>query len=109
MVKELLGYIADAVEVSNTEPLNLDVVKALGRSANIGYVISDDGTVVLQINGIGLPKITLNRDEVFEFEKDDDWEIKRIDVTTSSSTNLTVRYFFRPIKPQDLKNSDLNG
>ena len=94
--KEILkGYISDSVEISSTAPLELDVLKALGRPAKVGYLTSDDGDIDVQINGLGAPKIPLKIDETLEFEKDDEWEISKLIVTTASLTDLTIRYLLR--------------
>lgn len=88
-------YISDEVEVSSTKPLVLDVVEALGKEASVGYVISDDGSVDVQINSKGAPKIRLNTSDVLRFRKTEEWHIRSIYVTTSSATSLTVRYLLK--------------
>lgn len=95
MTTEIPCYISESVEVSSTTPLELDVVKRLGRSAEVGWITSDDGDVHIQINDRGALKITLHSDETLVFEKDYNWSIKNIYITTSSALALTVRYLLK--------------
>ena len=88
-------YITNSVEVSSTSPLDLDVVQELGAVADSGWLTSDDGSILVQLNGVETPKIPLESGDTFNFEKEDKWSIKRVKVTTTSVSSLTIRYFLR--------------
>jgi len=88
-------YITDSVEVSSTKTLDLDVVKELGAPADSGWLTSDDGSILVQLNGIETQKIPLVIGDTLNFKKEDKWSIKRVKITTTSVPSLTVRYFLR--------------
>lgn len=90
-----LEYITNSVEVSSTSPLDLNVEHELGDVANRGWISSDDGSILIQINGQEKQKIPLESGDTLNFKKDDDWRIKSVKVTTTSVSNLTVRYMLR--------------
>lgn len=79
-VSLLLNYISDSVEVSSTAPLELDVVKTLGRTAEVGWIASDDGDVYVQINNIGAIKIPLG----FKTTGYGSW------IWSADATNITI-------------------
>ena len=88
-------YITDTVEVTSTLPLDLDVVQVLGSYADSGWITSDDGSILVQLNGVETMKIPLTSGDTLNFETEDKWSIKRIKVTTTSVSSLIIRYFLR--------------
>ena len=90
-----LEYITNSVEVSSTSSLELDVEKELGSIANRGWITSDDGSILIQINGQEKQKIPLVSGDTLNFEKEDDWRIKSVKITTTSASSLTIRYMLR--------------
>lgn len=95
MTTEILPYISDSVELSSSTPATLDIEKMLGTTANVGYVTSDDGQILIQINSVGGIKITLEADDTLNFKRDEEWILRRIYITTTSVSALTVRYMFK--------------
>lgn len=95
MTVETKLYISDSIEVSSSALTTLDIEKLLGTTANVGYITSDDGQITVRINDLGAVKITLEADDTFNFEKSEDWTLKRIIITTTSASALTVRYMFK--------------
>lgn len=93
--KQSQEYLSDSVEVVAGTPLDLDVEKELGAITNIGWITSDDGVVLVQLNGNATQKIPLTAGDTLNFTEEEKWSIQRVIVTTTSILNLTVRYFFR--------------
>jgi hypothetical protein len=87
-------YVASevAVAVSSSSSVDLDLVRLLGRYANIGWITIDSGTAYLQINDVARQKIALNSGDTFNFSEEEKWMLKRIVIT---ATSATVRYFFK--------------
>lgn len=93
-------YIAEAWSVTNVSSKEYRVSKELGCLGRIGYVVSDGGTVYLQISPIdgGARKemtIQVDKGEIFDFMEEEHWEIGTILITTDSATALSGRLFLR--------------
>lgn len=94
-MSETKEYITDSVEVNSTTPLDLNIKETLGGVANNGWITSDDGSILVQINGIETQKIPLESGDTLNFRKEDDWRIERVKITTTTVSDLTVRYMLR--------------
>lgn len=93
-------YLSDSVEVSKATPRRIRVKKDLGYIGRIGYVVSDDGSVDMQVSeedggADSERKIRLDSRDQFVFEGGDKWKIGEILLTTTSTADLTVRYFIK--------------
>lgn len=93
-------YLSDSVEVSKTSPQRIRVKKDLGFIGKIGYIVSDDGSVDMQVSeedggADSESKVRLNTGDAFAFEAADKWKIGEILLTTTSTSSLTVRHFIR--------------
>lgn len=93
-------YLSDSVEVSAASPQRIRVKKDLGFFGRVGYVISDDGSIDMQVSeedggADSQKKIPIDAGDEFIFEAQDKWKIGEILLTTTSTTALTVRYFFK--------------
>jgi len=94
------AYLSDSVEVSSSASARIRVKKDLGAFGRVGYVISDDGTVYVQVSeedggADSQKKIPLDAGDQIVFEAQDKWKIGEILITTTSATALTVRYFVK--------------
>lgn len=98
MSKEVQSYVSDSIEVIIGVPADLYIEKILGTTANVGYITSDDGQILVQINNLSNLKMILEADDTYNFKKDEGWDLKRIRITTTSATSLTVRYMFKKAK-----------
>jgi len=94
------NYLSDSVEVSATSPQRIRVKKDLGDFGRVGYVISDDGSVDIQVSeedggADSQKKVRLDAGDQLVFEAEDKWKIGEILITTTSTTGLTCRYFIK--------------
>jgi len=94
-------YLSDSVEVSKASPQRIRVKKDLGAFGRVGYIISDDGSVNVQVSeedggADSQKKIPLDAGDQIIFEAEDKWKIGEILLTTTSTTSLTCRYFIKP-------------
>jgi len=94
------AYLSDSVEVSSSSPARIRVKKDLGVLGRVGYVISDDGSINVQVSeedggADSQKKIPLNVGDQLVFEAEDRWKLGEILITTTSTTALTVRYFIK--------------
>lgn len=80
-------YLAGEETVSASDPFKLNVTKALGREGRWGFIISDTGTIYLQINGSA--KIPVKVNETYDLEHH---LTELIEITTTSAAALTFRY-----------------
>jgi cold shock CspA family protein len=95
------GYLAENWSVTNVSSKEYRVIKDIGRTAGVGYVVSDGGTVYLQISMLdgsarGEMKVTLKAGEKVEFERVDGWRIGDVLITTDSTTAISGRIFLKP-------------
>lgn len=90
-----LEYVTDSLEVSSSTSHDLDITEMLGGVANSGWITSDDGAVLIQINTLSAQKTPLMAGDTLNFKKEDKWNISRVIITTTSVPALTVRYFLR--------------
>jgi len=93
-------YLSDSVEVVKGTPVRIHVKKDLGFFGRVGYVISDDGSVSVQVSETdggadSQKKIPLDAGDQLVFEAWDKWKIGEILITTTSTTSLTCRYFIK--------------
>jgi len=93
-------YLSDSVEVSASSPKRIRVKKDLGFFGRVGYIVSDDGSVTVQVSeedggADGQKKIPLDIGDQLVFEALDKWQIGEILITTTSTSDLTVRYFIK--------------
>lgn len=84
-------YISDKPEVVSGTPYVRDVLEGLNRLGRYGSVVSDDGTVVLTINGGN--DVTLDQNDVFNIRVEENMEVEELRVRTTSAAALTVRVF----------------
>jgi len=94
------SYLSDSVEVAQGTPVRIKVKKDLGVFGKVGYVISDDGSVDMQVSeedggADSQKKIRLDASDQFIFEAAEKWKIGEILLTTTSTTSLTCRYFIK--------------
>lgn len=94
------NYLSEEFEVVAGTPKKIRVEDELGRVAKVGYLKSDDGTVYMQVGdaegkSASASKIKVKVGEVFTFEKDDEWSIGEVLVTTDSTSSLTCRIFLK--------------
>jgi len=93
-------YLSDSVEVSKASPQRIRVKKDLGFLGRVGYVVSDDGSIDMQVSeedggADSQKKIRLDSGDQFVFEEADKWKIGEILLTTTSTAALTTRYFIK--------------
>jgi len=94
------NYLSDSVEVVSGTPVKIPVKKDLGALGRVGYVISDDGSVDVQVSeedggAVSQKKIRLDAGDQIVFEAEDKWKIGEILLTTTSATSLTCRYLIK--------------
>lgn len=93
-------YLAENWSVTNTSSKLYRIKKELGHIGSIGYIVSDGGTIFIQISkkdggAQQEMKAQLDDAEKLDFEKADRWKLGEILITTDSATAISGRIFVR--------------
>ena len=85
-------YISQNESVSaSVKAYDVDVLKTLGRVGRYGYIASDGGTINIRVNeGETVP---LNQSEVFRIRVEQNFEIEKLRITTTSAASIGFRVF----------------
>ena len=85
-------YISQNESISvSTKAYDVNVLKTLGRVGRYGYIASDGGTINIRVNeGETVP---LNQSEVFRIRVEQNFEIEKLRITTTSAASISFRVF----------------
>lgn len=95
-------YLSVEDTVVSGSPKTISVTKDLGALGRSGYLISDDGTISVQIeeegagSAVAEMKVSLELGEQMLFKRDDGWRIRRVRVSTGEIEAVGFRLFLLP-------------
>lgn len=93
-------YLSENWSISNNSSKLYRVIKELGHVGTVGYIVSDGGTIFVQVSpkdggAQSETKTQLDVNEKLEFKIGHGWKIGEILLTTDETTAISGRIFIK--------------